>query len=299
MKCRTSSYCEKKHGAPPGEIVAVFHFFASFHDTLALDMSRSSQKHFLTFRVLPVIFVVLFLKASILLLDLPLFELNGYFSTLVAANVFLLGFLISGVLPDYKESEKLPADIAASLDVIFDECRALHGDKKVQEAKDIIAHTAEVSRVLDQWFHERVRTREVMQGLRAYAELFVALEPHTQANFLVRLKQEVALIRRMVLRIRNIRKIHFTGTAYAVAELFTVLVIGSVLAVDAGPLLESLFITGLITYVLAYMLLLIRDLDNPFDYTHNPHLSDEIAIAPLGAATKNMQAFLGSGGKKK
>lgn len=262
-------------------------------------MRRYVEKHFLTVRVLPIVIVVLFVKAALFFFEVPFFELNGYFSTLVAANVFLLGFLISGVLPDYKESEKLPADIAASLDVLFDECRALYADKKVKEAKDMIVHTAQVSTLLDKWFHERVRTSEVMKSLSLYAELFVALEPHTQANFLARLKQEVAGIRRMVLRIRNIRKIHFTGTAYAVAELFTILVIGSVLAVDAGPMLESLFITGLIAYVLAYMLLLIRDLDNPFDYTHNPHLSDEIAIAPLGAVAKNMQAFLGNGGKKK
>jgi hypothetical protein len=242
--------------------------------------------------------VAIAIKIACFFFEVPFLELNSYFSTLVAANVFLLGFLISGVLPDYKEAEKLPAEIAASLDALVDDCRALYGDKKVPAAKACIAHTGELAAMLDAWFHEKVRTRKVMTALSAYAELFVALEPHTQANFLARLKQEVSSIRRMVLRVRNIREIHFTGTAYAVAELFTILVIISVLVVDAGSFIESLFITGLISYVLSYMLLLIRDLDNPFDYTQNSHLADEVAIAPLGAVAENIKKVLNSGLKK-
>lgn len=262
-------------------------------------MRKYHQKHFLTFRVIPIVLVALAVKIACFYFEMPFLELNSYFSTLVAANVFLLGFLISGVLPDYKEAEKLPAEIAASLDAIVDECHALYKDKKAVPAKNCIVHTGELATMLDAWFHEKVRTRKVMETLSAYADIFVALEPHTQANFLTRLKQEVAAIRRMVLRVRNIREIHFTGTAYAVAEVFTFLVIVSVVVVDAGSFGESLFITGLITYVLSYMLLLIRDLDNPFDYTQNAHLADEVAIAPLGAVGKNIQTLLGKREGKK
>jgi hypothetical protein len=42
-------------------------------------------------------------------------ELNALFTTLVAGTIFLLGFLISGVLSDYKESEKSPAEISATI----------------------------------------------------------------------------------------------------------------------------------------------------------------------------------------
>ena len=39
-------------------------------------------------------------------------QLNPLFTTLVASTVFLLGFLLNGVLADYKESEKLPGELA-------------------------------------------------------------------------------------------------------------------------------------------------------------------------------------------
>ncbi|KKW29716.1 MAG: hypothetical protein UY72_C0035G0016 [Candidatus Uhrbacteria bacterium GW2011_GWD2_52_7] len=260
-------------------------------------MKALYRKHFLSRRVLPLVVLALVVKVLLMREGFAFFELNSYFSTLVAANVFLLGFLISGVLPDYKEAEKLPGEMAASLDSIVDECRALYGDKKVAAAKDVIEHTSVVIKELNKWFHEESRTRNVMRHLSRYAELFVALEPHTQANFLTRMKQEVSSIRRMVLRTRNIRDVPFASPAYAVAELFSALVITSVILVDTGTLGESLLITGLITYVLTYMIWFIRDLDNPFHYHDNAHLTDEIAIAPLAAVERNIKDVFGKKAK--
>lgn len=258
-------------------------------------MKNFLLKHFLTWRLFPIVAVAVSVKLLLIHYHFPLFELNGYFSTLVAANVFLLGFLISGVLPDYKEAEKLPAEIAASLDSIIEECRVLYREKGIVEAKAVILHTETVANTLVQWFHADVRTRVAMNALSQYAELFYALEPHTQANFLTRLKQEVASIRRTLLRIRNIRELPFATPAYAVAEFFTAIVIISVLVVDIGTVQESVFITGAITYLLIYMIALIRDLDNPFHFRDNAHLSDEIAIKPLiQSISRNAKSALGA-----
>ena len=46
---------------------------------------------------------------------LELFSLSPLFGAIISANVFLIGFLISGVLVDYKESERLPGELACSL----------------------------------------------------------------------------------------------------------------------------------------------------------------------------------------
>lgn len=256
-------------------------------------MRRYAKKHFLTWRIVPIVLVAIAVKCAFIYAGVDLLPLNGYFSTIVAANVFLLGFLISGVLPDYKEAEKLPAEIAAALDSVIDECRALAAGDGAKAAKACIAHTADVSDILVRWFHEEERTHPVMKTLSAYAELFRDLEPYTQANFIVRMKQEVASVRRMVLRIRNIRHVPFASPAYAIAEAFSAIVIGSVIVVDTGGLLSSLLITGAITYVLAYMIALINDLDNPFHYRNNPHLADEIAIEPLGIIRSNADEALG------
>ena len=257
-------------------------------------MRNFFTKHFLSWRVLPVVVIALIVKVILMQQGFAFFELNSYFSTIVAANVFLLGFLISGVLPDYKEAEKLPAEIGASFDAVIDECGAIYRDKKVAPAKECLEHTQVVMDLVVKWFREKTKTRDVMQALSAYADLFVKLEPHTQANFIVRLKQEVGTIRKAILRIRNIRQVPFPSPAYAVAEGFSTIVIISVLLVDTGSLGESLLITGAITYILTYMIALINDLDNPFHYRDNAHLADEIAIEPiLGAVAKNVNIALG------
>lgn len=51
---------------------------------------------------------------------LEFLTINNLFSKIIAANVFLMGFLLSGVLSDYKESEKILGELALSIDTIID-----------------------------------------------------------------------------------------------------------------------------------------------------------------------------------
>ena len=64
---------------------------------------------------LVVVAVVIALKAAAHALGWEALSLNPLLSGIVAADVFLMGFLLSGVLADFKESEKLPGEVAASL----------------------------------------------------------------------------------------------------------------------------------------------------------------------------------------
>jgi hypothetical protein len=43
---------------------------------------------------------------------------NPLVTSLVASTVFLLGFLLNGVLGDFKESEKLPGEMATNLETL-------------------------------------------------------------------------------------------------------------------------------------------------------------------------------------
>lgn len=251
------------------------------------------SKHHLTLRVLPFALLLGLTKWYLDTHDGQVMELNTYFSTLVAADVFLLGFLLSGAMPDYKEAEKIPGEMACAFDSIVEECEALRKKKEARmAAMQCLEHTRHVIACITRWFHHKESTGKVINILREYNVLFVALEPYTQANFLVRLKQEVASVRRMVVRMRNIREANVVAPAYAVAELFTAIVIFSLLFVDMGTLFESVLITAGLSYLLIYMIALIKDLDNPFQYHNKAHLQDEIAIEPLGAVDRTIGGLL-------
>jgi len=254
--------------------------------------NRFFRKHFLTWQVLPLVVVAVVLKWVVQDQGWDAMPMNPLVSTVVAANVFLLGFLISGLLPDYKEAEKIPGEMSASLDTLVDENLIVWKNKQAPVAKAFLEHLGRFARTLDAWFHKTARTREVMKALRDMNAYFAELEQFTQANFITRMKQDQNAIRKMVIRVHTIRETTFIATAYAIAESFTFLVLLTLLFVEIGPLGESLFFMGLITFVLTYMIGLIKDLDNPFHYHQNRHLDDEIAVEPIRIVAEKIEGEL-------
>lgn len=57
------------------------------------------------------------------------------------------------------------------------------------------------------------------------------------------------------------------------------------------PFYASLFITFLVTFLISYMFFLIKDLDNPFDYTHNSERGTEISLKPIHDLKAEFNAF--------
>jgi hypothetical protein len=69
---------------------------------------------------------------------LEVISLNALFTSLIAATTFLIGFLILGVISDYKESEKIPSDMVESLETIYDEAYILNKNKNNKVTNEFI-----------------------------------------------------------------------------------------------------------------------------------------------------------------
>jgi hypothetical protein len=141
--------------------------------------------------VLPCVAGVIALKLVVHRLSWGIIPLNAIFSALIGANVFLIGFLISGVLSDYKESEKLPGETAAIALAMADEIHFIHrksGDP--QFAQDRLAAIRELVVTVRTWLYKEVKTRESMLLVENLSSEFVHLERHTQPNHIARLKPE-------------------------------------------------------------------------------------------------------------
>src|SRR5215472_1729948 len=79
----------------------------------------SLRKRFrLFFNVVAVLLVV---KMGIHALGYEFLKLDSLFPSIVASAVFIIGFLLSSILPDYKEAERLPGDIRVALEAIYDD----------------------------------------------------------------------------------------------------------------------------------------------------------------------------------
>ena len=67
--------------------------------------------------------------------------------------------LITGVISDYKESEKIPGDMASSLETIYDEAYIINKNKKTKETKEFIIFYKEFLKSVNDWFYRKERTK--------------------------------------------------------------------------------------------------------------------------------------------
>jgi hypothetical protein len=240
------------------------------------------QKWSLAIRILPLVFFVAILKFLSHKFGLEVMELNALFSSLVAGTIFLIGFLVSGVLTDYKESEKIPSEIAGSLRTLFDDTLTIYKGKNSDTARKFISFQKTLAPLLIDWFFKKARTHTILNTLSKMNDYFIDFDKEgIQANYIIKMKNEQNNLRNKMLRIDTIRDTEFVGSAYAIVEAMGFLTAFGLIIIKIEPFYASLFLTLLITFLISYMFLLIKDLDNPFDYSVKGENGTEISLRPI------------------
>jgi hypothetical protein len=257
-----------------------------------LEPAYLRKKWAVALQILPLLGVIIVLKFILHYLGWEVLSLNPLFTSIVAATTFLLGFLITGVLADYKESEKIPGEMAASLAAISDEAVCIQKSKNCLPAKELLEHISGLAGDIIHWFHKQERTKLLLQKISDLNEHFVLIEPYTQATFLSRLKQEQSNLRRAVIRSHAIRETTFFLPAYAIAEALAFFLIIGMLILKLEPFWESIFFVMLVSFVVLYMIYLIKDLDNPFDYSGHDEESNEVSLKPLHDVQSSLEENL-------
>jgi len=245
----------------------------------------------LAIKTIPFVIAIVLLKFVVHYLGYEFLTLNSLFTAIISANIFLIGFLISGVLVDYKEGEKLPGDLSASMETMVDEGLIIYKNKKSQEAKNFLLKLSQFSNSLVDWFYKKERTENLMKKLLSFNDDFLAFESQTQANFIVRLKQEQNVIRKMINRIHTIRETSFLGTGYAIAEIITFILVVGLIFIKMDPFYESIFFISFVSFILIYMIYFIKDLDNPFGYNKEDNLVEEVSLKPILDSQKRIEEY--------
>lgn len=240
------------------------------------------QKWSIAFRIIPVILFVALLKFLSHHFELEVLELNALFTSLIAGTIFLIGFLISGVLSDYKESEKLPSELSASIKSLYDDAYTIYKGKNSQSAFQFIKFQKTFSHFLMDWFYKKETTAAMVEKISQMNNFMIELDNEgIQPGYLIKMKNEQSNIRKMILRIDTIRETNFIGSAYAILEAMGSLIALSLIIIKIEPFYVALFFTLLVTFLISYMFLLIKDLDNPFDYAENGESGTEISLKPI------------------
>ncbi len=209
-------------------------------------------------------------------------ELNTILTSLVAGTIFLIGFLVSGVLSDYKESEKLPSELAACLYALYDDIYTIFKSKQSAAALEFLyAHQIFTQSVMT-WFYKKERTKHILNRIQEMNVFIIGMDVEgIQPNYIIKIKNEQNNLRKIFLRIDTIRDTTFVASAYVIVEFMSVLIGFCFLILKIEPFAASLFFAALVVFLLSYMIFLIKDLDNPFDYTLHGESGTEVSLLVL------------------
>ncbi|HOZ30190.1 MAG TPA: hypothetical protein PLL66_04675 [Bacteroidales bacterium] len=247
----------------------------------------SSSKKFwskwvLAFKVIPALIIIGGLKYLAYYLGYEVMELNSLFTTLVAGTIFLLGFLISGVLSDYKESEKLPSEISASIRTMLDDTYTLYKVNNLEKAKEFASYQRDFLDDIVRWFYKKHDTNYILEKIKNMNEYIWYFEKEkVQVNYIIKLKSEHNTLRKYILRIDTIRETNFVSSAYTIVEFMTFLISFGLIITHIEPFYFGMFLSLLVTFLIVYMFYLIKDLDNPFDYSEKGETGTEIRLDPI------------------
>lgn len=217
----------------------------------------------LLLKVIPVVGLVGVAKLTVLAVNWEPVSLSPLLTGLITAEVFLLGFLLSGTLGDFKESERLVGDLASSVESIADDCLTLRG-AAAEPARRCVHQLESLTGDLIGWLERQQPATTALEHIRELSERIFELEPFLQAPFLVRMKQEQASIRSNLIRLRTLAEGSFVIAGYAIAEITSAFVIVSLLFLELDPFVQDFFFTLAVTLLVVYLLVLIRALDQPF-----------------------------------
>jgi hypothetical protein len=247
-----------------------------------------TKKIWIFLRALFFVGLIIILKFAVHILGYEFLTINNLFSGIIAANVFLMGFLLSGVLSDYKESEKIPGEIASSINNIYSELIYLHDDKKIDKSRDCMLFCQEFTNSILEWFNRSERTSSLIAKTRKFNSLFAKIENDTQANYIVRLKNEMSALSKIIIRVDTIRDTNFITTGYQIAISITTLMCFGLICSKIDPFYESLFFVGVISFLMIFLILLIHDLDDPFAY-NKKYSAENVSLYPINRVLADIE----------
>lgn len=243
---------------------------------------------------LPFAIAVVVIKGIVDATDAHVLELSPLLAGAIGAEVFILGFLLSGTSGDFKEAERLPGEVASSLETMADECLITYDELKLPEAKSALAQLIEISTSIRMWLMQDRGFDDVMSDIRALNGQFKVMAPAIQAGFTTRLKSEQAVVRKLVIRMDTMRRTSYVAAGYLIAEVTAVLLATIMILTDLQDLAPTLCLVGLITYLLFYLVGLIRDLDNPFEYRNGRPGAADVSLDVLERNEDRLRALLGA-----
>jgi hypothetical protein len=208
-------------------------------------------------------------------------------AVILTGGIFLIGFMLAGTMTDYKESEKFPGEIACSLEAIEEGLSHIAAAKQNVQVSETRTWIKELADTLNDWFYKKVKTDTVYDML---SQISRKAQPLDSTALAVRVQNELHALRKIVTRIEVISRTSFIQSGYALLDTIVVLVLLLLMVSKFDSILSEAIVTSFVSMIYIYMVRLIRDIDDPFEYEEGKEKgSAEVALFPLDEFRQRIQ----------
>ncbi len=190
-------------------------------------------------------------------------EQTSLHNAMISSVIFVIGFVLSATIADYKESERIPAEFASTVEGMYEDAKEIHSmysafdlDRLRHNLIDVLSAFREGTRV-----NRKGARREISELNTTFGEMEKAGVP---ANYIVKLKQQQAVLLKSMYRVNYIQKIKFIPSAFFLVRSIVALALGVLLLTNIDPFYGGLALTGTISFIMVYMLVLIQVISVPF-----------------------------------
>ncbi len=244
---------------------------------------RKSKYHLLL-SVLPVVIIVGGFKIGAHLLGWEVIpkEMTSFFPSILTGIIFLLGFLLAGVVTDYKESEKIPNELAASLFAIWQECEYVRHVSNSKSAEKLMYKIKSFIPTLKHDYFIQ-QNDNLLKLLDSFSIDIIEMGKEGVApNYIIRIKTEVASLKKTINRITIIKNTDFIPSVFVSINTIAIIFLMVYCLLNVDPWWGGLILVSIFTFVIFSILFLIKDMEDPFEYDGDVDVkSDEVSLEVL------------------
>jgi hypothetical protein len=241
-------------------------------------------------KILPLTAIFSLAKWGVHYLGWEPWEFDSLTGSLFGVATFVIAFVLSGTLSDYRTSEDIPAQIVNAVETIQDSNLLAAASHSEYNPSPLHQGLVQVLEDIQNWLKSDKPLDEVITTITDLNLLFAQLEKYSNAPMMVRVQGEQAKIRLLVTRMQLIRDTEFLAPASVLLELFLLGAITALLLIGADRFSENIVVSVFLFTSFIYLVALIRDLDNPFQYDGKSFV--DVDLFPLEATLDRLQADL-------
>ena len=259
---------------------------------------------------LRILFYVLPISISVVLIKFLVFSKikinNQLLSDLIESSdisivftgaFFVMGLLLAGVMTDFKESEKIPGEIASNLEAIqdwiflaFKAPRTGTSELSKEELDKAYLKTELTSggnQILN-WLNSKEKdSLKIFPLIRKFNSIaYYFAERGVDKESIKGIQENTSAMRKQLTRAYIIARTSFIGPAYILVKGILFLIVILLILTKFKTLVAGILVTFSLSFLFFYLYFLIVGLDNPFDGSGD---DKEIDFMPIDRFIKRIE----------